>query len=111
MVGQASPHVSPSSPNLMRFVGITYRAYFYVIVAHVFITQVISSFHILSLNVVISASLYCALGMLHLNVLHSLQCRVMFLVKLYIVVFFFASKMHFFHQSLFQTVKCQISSP
>jgi hypothetical protein len=79
MAGQASLHVSPLSPNLMRFVGIKCRAYFYVIVAHVSITQVISSFQILSLNVSISAPLYCALGMLQLNVFHSLQCHVMFL--------------------------------
>jgi hypothetical protein len=104
MVGQASLHVSPLSPNIMRFVGIKYRAYFYVIVTRVFITKVIPSFQILSLNMAISASLYCALGTLHLNVLHSLQCHVMFLVKLYILVIF-ASKMHFFRRSVFQTVK------
>jgi len=62
----------------MRFVGIKYRACFYVIVARVFITQVISSFQILSLNVAISAPLYCALGMLQLHVFHSFQCHVMF---------------------------------
>jgi len=110
MAGQASLHVSPLSPNLMRFVGIKYRACLYVIVTRVFVTQLISSFQILPLNMAISSTLYCALGMLHLNVLHSLWCHVMFLVKLYILVIF-ASKMHFFHQSIIQTVKCHISSP
>jgi len=110
MVGQASLHVSPLSPNIMRFVGIKNRAYIYAVVTCVFITQVIPSFQILSLNMAISAPLYCALGTSHLNVLQSFQCHVMFLVKLYILVIF-ASKMHFFHQSVFQTVNCQTSSP
>jgi len=109
MAGQASLHVSPLSPNLMRFVGIKYGTNFYVIVARVFVTQVISSFQILSLNMAISALLYCAFGMLHLNVFLSLQCHVMFLVNLYILVIF-ASRMRFFHQSVFETVKFRISS-
>jgi hypoxanthine-guanine phosphoribosyltransferase len=104
MVGQASLHVSPLSPNLMRFVGIKYGTYCYVIFALVFITQVI-----LYLNMAISTSLYCALGMLHPHVLCCLQCHVMFLVKLCILVVF-ASKMHFFHQTVFQTLNCQTSS-
>jgi hypothetical protein len=62
---------------LKLLVGIKYRTYFYLIFAFVFITQVISSFQILYLNMAISTLLYCALGMLHLHVLRCLLCHVM----------------------------------
>jgi len=89
----------------MRFVGIKYRAYFYVIVARVFFTQVIPSFQILSLNMAISAPLYCALECFAFS---SLSCHVFGKIVFLVI---FASKMHFFHQSVFKTVNCQTSSP